>query len=63
MTEKVLSFTDEVIVVLVHKCSQQLHLDLLGYILGILNGFGYLRKTGDLIGDNLTNGLLRKILE
>ena len=54
MTEKVLPFTDEVIVVLVHKCSQQwqllaLHLDMLG----LLNGFEYLRKTGDLIGDNL----------
>ena len=41
MTEKVLPFTDEVIVVLVHKCLQQLqllalHLDMLGYILGLL---------------------------
>ena len=68
MTEKVLPFTDEVIVVLVHKCLQQLqllalHLDMLGYILGLLNGFGYLSKTGDLIGDNLTYGLLRKIFE
>ena len=68
MTEKVLPFTDEVIVVLVHKCLQQLqllalHLDMLGYILGLLNRFRYLRKTGDLIGDNLTYGLLRKIFE
>ena len=55
-----------------HKCLQQLqllamHLDMLGYILGLLNGFGYLRKTGDLLGDNLTYGLtyglLRKIFE
>ena len=56
------------IVVLEHKCLQQLqllalHLDMLGYILGLLNGLEYLRKTGDLIGDNLTHGLLRKILE
>ena len=27
---------------------------MLGYILGLLEGFKYLRKTGDLIGDNLT---------
>ena len=27
-----------------------------------LEGFGYLRKTGDLIGDNLTLRLLRRIL-
>ena len=52
MTEKVLPFTDEVIVVLVYKCSQQLqhlalYLEMLGYILGLLKGFGYLRKTGD----------------
>ena len=26
---------------------------MLGYILGLLNGFGYLRKTSDLLGDNL----------
>ena len=35
---------------------------MLGYILGLLNGFGYLRKTGDLIEDNLTRRLLRKTL-
>ena len=56
MTEKVLPFTDEVIAVLLHKCSQQLqllalHLEMLGYIPGLSKGFGYLRKTGDLIGD------------
>ena len=65
--EKVLPFTDEVIVFLVHKCSQQLqllalNLEILRYILGLLKGFGYLRKTGDLIGDNLTRRLLQKLL-
>ena len=67
MTEKVLPFTDEVIIVLVHNCLQHLellafHLEVLGYVLGLLKGFGYLRKTGDLIGDNLTLRLLRRIL-
>ena len=67
MTEKVLPFTDEVIVVIVHKCLQQLqllalHLEMLGYILCLLKRFGYWRKTGDLIGDNLTRRLLRRIL-
>ena len=28
-----------------------LHLEMLGYILGLLKGFKYLRKTGDLIGE------------
>ena len=65
MTEKVLPFTDEVIVVLVHECSQQLqlmtlHLEMLGYILDLLKGFGYLRKTVDLIGDNLNRRLFVK---
>ena len=55
------------IVVLVHNSSQQLellalHLEMLRYILGLLKGFGYLRKTGDLIEDNHTSGLLRRIL-
>ena len=36
---------------------------MLRYILGLLNRFGYLRKTDDLVGDNLAHGLLRKILE
>ena len=45
MAEKFLPFTDEVIVVLEHKCSQQLeflalHLEMLGYILGLLKDFG-----------------------
>ena len=35
-------------------------LEMLGYILGLLNGFKYLRKTGDLIGDNLTLRLLQR---
>ena len=35
---------------------------MLGYILGILKGFKYLRKAGDLIGDNLTLRLLRRTL-
>ena len=39
-----------------------LHLEMLGYILGLLKGFKYLRKTGDLIGDNLTLRLLRRTL-
>ena len=67
ITEKVLTFTDEVIVVLVHKCTQQLqllalHLEMLEYILGLLKVFGYLRKTGDLIEDYLSRKLLRRIL-
>ena len=53
--------------VLVHNCSQQLqlltlHLEMLGYIQGLLNGFGYLHRTGDLVGDNLTRRLLQNIL-
>ena len=52
MTEKVPTFKDEVILVLVHKCFQQLqplalHFEMLGYILGFLKGFGYLGKTSD----------------
>ena len=39
-----------------------LHLEMLGYILGLLKGFKYLRKTVDLIGDNLTLRLLRRTL-
>ena len=35
---------------------------MLGYILCLLKGFKYLRKTGDLIGDNLTLRLLRRTL-
>ena len=39
-----------------------LHLDMLGYILGLLKGFKYLHKTGDLIWDNLTLSLLQRTL-
>ena len=39
-----------------------LHLEMLGYILGLLKRFEYLRKTDDFIGDNLTLRLLRRIL-
>ena len=35
---------------------------MLGYILGLLKGFKYLRKTGDFIGDNLTLRLLQRTL-
>ena len=35
---------------------------MLGYKLGLLKGFEYLRKTGDLIRDNLTLRFLRRIL-
>ena len=37
-------------------------LEMLGYILGLLKGFKYLRKTGDLIGANLNLRLLRRTL-
>ena len=41
------TFTDEVMIVLEHKCLEQfqllaLHLEMLKTILGFLNGFGYL---------------------
>ena len=57
-TENILPFTDDVMVVLEHKCLQQLqllalHLEMLGYIPGLLNGFGYLHKIVDLSRDNL----------
>ena len=35
---------------------------MLGYIPGLLKGFNYLRKTGDLVGDNLILRLLRRRL-
>ena len=55
------------IVVFVHECLQQLqlvalHLEMLGYILGLLKGFGYLRKIRVLIGDNLNRRLLQRKL-
>ena len=59
--ENFLPFTDDVIVVLVHKCVQQthllaLHLETLGYIprlLNALNGLVYFLIMGDPRGDNL----------
>ena len=56
-----LPFTDDVMVVLVHKCVQQthllaLHLETLGYIprlLNALNGLVYFLIIGDPRGDNL----------
>ena len=39
-----------------------LHLEMLGYILGLLKGFKYLLKTDGLIGDTLTLRLLRRTL-
>ena len=55
-TENFLPFIDEVTVDLVHKCLQQLHLlafhlEILGYMPGLLNVLKYLR-TGDFRGDN-----------
>ena len=65
--ENFLPFTDDVMVVLVHKCAQQthllaLHLETLGYIprlLNALNGLVYFLIIGDPRGDNLTFGLLK----
>ena len=59
-----LPFTDDVMVVLVHKCVQQthllaLHLETLGYIprlLNALNGLVYFLIIGDPRGDNLMVG-------
>ena len=64
--ENILSFTDDVMVVLVLKCVQQthllaLHLETLGYIpplLSALNGLVYFLIKGDTRGDNL---MLRSI--
>ena len=57
ITENILPFTDEVTVDLVHNCLQQLqllvlHLEILGYMPGLLNRLEYLRRTGDFRGDN-----------
>ena len=65
--ENCLPFTDDVMVVLVHKCVQQaLHLETLGYIprlLNALNGLVYYLIIGDLRGDNLMVGsIFRKLL-
>ena len=69
--ENFLPFTDDVMVVLVHKCVQQthllaLHLETLGYIprlLNALNGLVYFLIIGDPRGDNLMVGSIsRKLL-
>ena len=69
--ENCLPFTDDVMVVLVHKCVQQthllaLHLETLGYIprlLNALNSFVYFLIIGDPRGDNLMVGSIsRKLL-
>ena len=62
--ENCLPFTDDVMVVLEHKCMQQthllaLHLETLGYIprlLNALNGLVYFLIIGDRRGDNLMVG-------
>ena len=64
--ENFLPFTEDVMVVLVHKCAQQthllaLHLETLGYIprlLNALNGLVYFLIIGDPRGDNLMVGSL-----
>ena len=69
--ENFLPFTEDVMVVLVHKCAQQthllaLHLETLGYIprlLNALNGLVYFLIIGDPRGDNLIVGSIsRKLL-
>ena len=69
--ENRLPFTDDVMVVSVHKCVQQTHLlalrlKTLGYIprlLNVLNGLVYLLIIGDPRGDNLMVGsIFRKLL-
>ena len=69
--ENCLPFTDDVMVVFVHKCVLQthllaLHLDALGYIprlLNTLNGLVYFLIIGDPRGDNLIVGsIFRKLL-
>ena len=63
--ENCLPFTDDVMVVLVHKCVVQqthllaLHLETLGYIPRLLNAFNglvYFLIIGDPRGDNLMVG-------
>ena len=66
--EKCLPFTDDVMVALVHRCVQQihllaLHLETLGYIprlLNALNGLVYFLIIGDLRGDNLMVGSISR---
>ena len=66
-----LSFADDVMVVLVHKCVRQthllaLHLETLGYILRLLNALNclvYFLIKGDPRGDNIMIGSIsRKLL-
>ena len=62
--ENCIPFTDDVMVVFVHKCVQQkhllaLHLETLGYnphLLNAVNGLVYFLIIGDPIGDNLMVG-------
>ena len=68
--ENCLLFTDDIMVVLVHKCVQQtnllaLHLETLGYIprlLNALNGLVYIVIIGDPRGDNLIVGSISQKL-
>ena len=68
--ENCLPFTDDVIVVLVHKCVQQthllaLHLETFGYIphlLNALNGLVHFLIIGDPRGDNLMVGSMSQKL-
>ena len=68
--ENCLPFTDDVMVVLVHKCMQQthllaLHLESLGYIPRLsnaLNGLVYFLIIGDLRRDNLMVGSISQKL-
>ena len=69
--ENCLSLTDDVMVVLVHKCAQQthlleLHLETLGYIpslLNALNGLVYFLIKGDPRGDILmVDSISQKLL-
>ena len=69
--ENCLPFTDDVMVVLVHKWVQQIHLlalhfETLGYtprLLNALNGLLYFLIVGDLRGDNKMVGIiLQKLL-
>ena len=66
--ENCLPFTDDVMVVLVHKCVQQthllaLHLEKLGYsprLLNALNGLVYFLIISDPRGDNLMVGSISR---
>lgn len=58
ITENLLPLTVDLMVDSQFKCIQQLqllilHLEIEGYIPGLLNGSLYLRKMGDLIGESL----------